>query len=92
MRLDLADVDFPTGETRVDARVGIGDIEVVVPGDVTVHVAGHAEVGQVHVFDQTDDGRNSVVTATDTVGAGDRVLVIDAHVGAGKVEVTRAGA
>lgn len=92
MRLDLADVEFPKGETRVDAHAGIGDIEIVVPANVSVHVAANAEVGQVHVFDRTDDGRDSAVTARDDIGAGDRVLVLDAHVGAGKIDVSRAGA
>ena len=92
LRLDLADVRFPKGETHVDARAGIGNLQIVVPRNVSVHVAANAEVGQVHVFDRTDDGRNSVITTTDTTGTGDHVLVLDAHVGAGKIDVTRAGA
>jgi phage shock protein PspC (stress-responsive transcriptional regulator) len=91
MRLDLADVDFPTGETKVDARIGIGDLRVVVPSDVTVHVDGKAQVGQVHVFDQSDDGHNADVQTTNP-RAGGRVLDLDAKVGAGQVEVTRAAA
>ena len=92
MKLDLSEVSFPKGETHVDAKIGIGDLTVVVPNDVTVHAIGDAEVGQVHVFDRTDDGHKPVVSATETVGAGDHVLDLDAHVGAGKVVVTHAGA
>jgi phage shock protein PspC (stress-responsive transcriptional regulator) len=92
MKLDLGNVRFPKGETHVDARIGIGDLRIVVPDDVTVHAIGDAEVGKVSVFDQTDDGHNPVVSTTNTVGTGDHVLDLDAHVGAGRVVVTHAGA
>jgi phage shock protein PspC (stress-responsive transcriptional regulator) len=90
LRLDLGDVAFPAGETRIDVDAGVGDVRIVVPNDVSVRVDASADVGQVNVFDRTDDGRHSSVTDTKLVGKGRRLLLIHAHVGAGKVEVERA--
>src|SRR5207237_4136494 len=36
LRVDLTNVQFPAGETHVDADVGVGNIEIVVPDDVSV--------------------------------------------------------
>jgi phage shock protein PspC (stress-responsive transcriptional regulator) len=87
MSLDLRNVRFRPGETRVGARVDVGDLEVIVPGDVAVRVNGDAQLGQVEVLGQTADGRN-VVKQLDQAGA--RVLVLDAHVGVGRLRVMRA--
>jgi phage shock protein PspC (stress-responsive transcriptional regulator) len=90
LRLDLSDVQFPAGDTHLKADVGLGDIRIVVPNDVSVHVDGNADVGQVEVFDQIADGRHSALTNTSVVGKGDHLLLIDAHVGAGRIDVEHA--
>jgi phage shock protein PspC (stress-responsive transcriptional regulator) len=88
MKLDLAALQLPEGETRVvDARVDIGDLEVIVPSGVALQVHGTAEVGEVDVLGNTEDGRN---VENDLRETGTRVLVLDAHVGAGAVRVERA--
>jgi phage shock protein PspC (stress-responsive transcriptional regulator)/predicted membrane protein len=92
LRVDLRDVTFPAGNTNVDLNVGLGNIEVVVPDDVTVHVDADAEVGQVEVFNRTDDGHNALIATTSISGKDGHLLVIDAHVGAGRVDISRAGA
>jgi phage shock protein PspC (stress-responsive transcriptional regulator) len=90
LRLDLSNVQFPSGDTKVDADVGIGDVTVIVPPEISVHVDGTADIGQVQVFDRTADGRHSSLTSTSVVGEGNRLLLIHAHVGTGKIEVRRA--
>ena len=86
--LDLGELQLPAGETHVDARVDLGDLHVIVPADVAVQVHGTAEVGEVQLPDGLEaDGRNVEVDLTET---GTRVLVLDAHVGAGSVRVERA--
>jgi phage shock protein PspC (stress-responsive transcriptional regulator) len=88
MKLDLAALQLPEGETRVvDARVDIGDLEVIVPSGVALQAHGTAEVGEVDVLGNTEDGRN---VENDLRETGTRVLVLDAHVGAGAVRVERA--
>jgi hypothetical protein len=86
LQLDLARVRLPRGETSVDARVGIGDLVVMVPADAAVRVTSDAEVGGVDVFDRHDGGRNADVSVA---ANGRRVLVLHAHVGLGQVTVRR---
>ncbi len=86
--LDLSELRVPAGETHVDARVDLGDLHVILPADVAVQVHGSAEVGDVQFPDGlAADGRNVELDLTET---GTRVLVLDAHVGAGSVRVDRA--
>ena len=86
LRVDLSDVKLPVGETHVNGRVDVGKLEFVVPPDVALKVHGDAQFGGVHLLGKTADGHN----VDDTVNEnGARVLVIDAHVGAGELRVTR---
>jgi phage shock protein PspC (stress-responsive transcriptional regulator) len=86
LRIDLAGTRFPVGETRIDARVGIGSLDVIVPAGVALRATATAQAGEVQVFGRTDDGRNADLSV-DTAGL--RVLVLDARVGLGTVHVTR---
>ena len=88
MTLDLGDLRLSAGETHVDARVDVGDLNVIVPADVALRIRGTAEVGEVELPDGLGaDGRN---VESDLIETGPRVLVLDAHVGAGSVQVERA--
>jgi phage shock protein PspC (stress-responsive transcriptional regulator) len=87
LNLDLRDLSLPAGETHVKARVDIGDLDIVVPPDAAVQVHGDAEVGRVEVLGRIGDGRD---VDRAVVQNGPHVLVIDAHVGAGRVRVMRA--
>ena len=87
LTVDLGNVRFDNGETHVGTRVDVGNLRVIVPQNVALRVHGDAQLGQVEVLGQTADGRN-VDKNIDQVGK--RVLVLDAHVGVGKVSVTRA--
>jgi len=87
--VNLADVPVPVGETHVKATLGIGDLEVHVPYGIKVVVDARASAGQVVIFGDESDG-TSVHKAFTGAGADpSRVLVLDAHVGVGRVEVTR---
>jgi phage shock protein PspC (stress-responsive transcriptional regulator) len=87
MKVDLSNVRFKVGETQVGTRVDVGDLLVVVPRNVALQVHGDAQLGQVEVLGDSADGRN-VDRNVDQVGK--RVLVLDAHVGVGRVRVMRA--
>ena len=87
MRLDLGELQLPEGERVVEARVDIGDLEVIVPSGVALQVHGTAEVGEVEILGLAEEGRN---VENDLSESGRRVLVLDAHVGAGAVRVARA--
>jgi phage shock protein PspC (stress-responsive transcriptional regulator) len=87
MKVDLSNVRFPAGETEVHTRVDVGNLRVVVPDDVALRVDGDAQLGRVQMLGKSADGRN---VDRHVVEAGKRVLVLKAHVGAGKVRVMRA--
>jgi hypothetical protein len=87
MTVDLSNVRFHAGETDVSTRVDVGSLRVMVPDGVALRVRGGAQLGQVQLLGQTADGRD-VDKRLDQSGA--RVLVLNAHVGVGKVQVTRA--
>lgn len=87
LELDLGALQLPTGETHVDASVDVGDLQVIVPAGVALRVHGEAHAGYVEVLGASDDGWKADMDVAET---GERVLVLDARVGAGSVRVERA--
>jgi Cell wall-active antibiotics response 4TMS YvqF len=85
LKLDLSRVPADA-ELHVEARVGIGDLRVIVPSGAAVSVDARAKVGSVSVLGRDDDGRNARVRLSNG-----STLVLDAHVGAGNVDVERGG-
>ena len=88
--LDLSAIELAPGETRVDVSLGIGELIVTVPEDVALEVDARAGVGEVIVFGDADEG----VAADRRLNLGGTtadapVLVLDADVGLGVVEVQR---
>jgi predicted membrane protein len=87
MKVDLRNVQLRAGETSVRTRVDVGNLRVIVPSNVALRIDGDAQLGQVQMLGTTADGRNVDRHVAET---GKRVLVLKAHVGVGKVQVTRA--
>jgi phage shock protein PspC (stress-responsive transcriptional regulator) len=87
MELDLSKMRFPAGVTEVDARIDVGDLQVILPPGVTLRGYGEARAGRVDFLGNVDEGWNSDV---DLAGTGARVLDLTAHVGAGSIRVERA--
>ena len=85
LRIDLSSIQ-PASELHVKAKVGVGELRIVVPDGVPVQVDARAKLGDVHVLRLTDSGRNAVVWTGSRGG-----YVIDASVGLGRVDVVRAG-
>ncbi|MGH3050054.1 MAG: PspC domain-containing protein [Gaiellaceae bacterium] len=89
-QLDLSDVAFPAGSTHVEVTLGIGNLRVVVPPDVTVDVTGHVRVGHLRVLGSERNGVSVDDHAVETAGSKQgHVLILDARVGLGRLEVTR---
>jgi phage shock protein PspC (stress-responsive transcriptional regulator) len=82
LKVDLSQIDA-TGKHQITARVGIGELKIVVPHNAEVRVDAHANVGEVYVLRNHDDGRNA------SVHTGTGQFVIDAKVGAGRIDVVR---
>jgi phage shock protein PspC (stress-responsive transcriptional regulator) len=89
LQVDLHDVRFPVGETHVKATLGIGDLVVRVPRNVTVAVDAQASAGRLDVFGQLSDGTSVHDNSTQSGTDPRRVLVLDARVGLGQVDVQR---
>jgi phage shock protein PspC (stress-responsive transcriptional regulator) len=87
MELDLSKMRFPAGVTEVDARIDVGDLQVILPPGVTLRGYGEARAGRVDFLGNVDEGWSSDV---DLAGTGARVLDLTAHVGAGSIRVERA--
>jgi phage shock protein PspC (stress-responsive transcriptional regulator) len=82
LTIDLRSIRLPAGETRVEARVDLGALQVTVPDDVVVRAHARAKLGRVDVLGDVVEGAD-VETRRD--GGGARVLVLDARVGVGSV-------
>jgi phage shock protein PspC (stress-responsive transcriptional regulator) len=85
VRVDLSRIGPVTKETHIKTSVGIGELRIIVPRNAAVSVNARAKVGELFVLQRHDDGKNAAVR----VGQGP--LVIDAKVGAGRIDVVRAG-
>ncbi len=85
LRIDLSNVGPITSPIRIKARVGVGDLRVIVPQDATVAVDGHVKVGDIRAFDQEVSGRNV------DLHNGTGLVTIDGHVGLGAIRVERVG-
>ncbi len=87
LELDLSRMRLPLGETHVTTSVDVGDLQVIVPRGVALRGHGEVKAGHVNMLGREDDGWKADV---DVAGSGPRVLVLDAHVGAGNLRVERA--
>jgi phage shock protein PspC (stress-responsive transcriptional regulator) len=87
LTLDLSELPLPAGETHVKARVDLGSLTVIVPDDAAVRASGETQFGEVVMLGDKTEGRDASGTINQS---GDRVLVIDGRVGAGRLVVTRA--
>jgi phage shock protein PspC (stress-responsive transcriptional regulator) len=87
LRLDMSSLQFPVGTTHVKARVDVGALRVVVPENVALQIHAHTQAGNVDLLGEETNG-TSVDRKINQQGL--RVLALDAHVGAGDLQVVRA--
>lgn len=89
LNLNLTDVPFDPQPRTVTARLGAGELDVIVPKDVPVTVHYRVGGGEARVFDKpSNDGFNVTGTVDDGSGSLGR-LNLDLHVGFGQINVTR---
>ena len=86
LRVDLSEIGPVTTKTHVLAKVGLGELRVVVPRGTSVDATATAKAGEVYVLGRHDDGRHAKASAGTAGG-----LVIDAKVGAGRIDIVRSG-
>jgi hypothetical protein len=76
---------------RLPAYVGLGELKVIVPQDLTVEVKGHVGLGEILL---PTDTRNNGKSGTDVsravvIGDGPTEVVVDAGVGVGQITVVK---
>jgi hypothetical protein len=81
LRLDLSAVDS-SKPRHIAATVGIGSLRLVVPPGTSVNA--HTKVGTIHAY-----GRQVAENSSYSTGPGEG-LVVDARVGAGRIDIVRA--
>jgi len=85
LKLDLSGIGPITQVTHLKAKVDVGELRIIVPRNTAISVDAHAKVGDIYVLNQHEGGRNVAIQQ----GSGGE-LVIDATVGAGRIDVVRA--
>ncbi len=89
--LDLSDLEL-TEDRSIQVDVGAGYAEIQVPADVEIQVTARSRAGYVEAFDAIDEGlQSSIVHREPGAEPGAPVLMIDAEVTFGYIEVTRQG-
>jgi hypothetical protein len=90
LTLDLTSVSAPvTGAARtIRARVGVGQLIVELSSDQLAVVRGHAGMGQVTIFGQSDEGFGVDKDVAPSVPAGEPIpFSLELSVGIGEVSV-----
>jgi phage shock protein PspC (stress-responsive transcriptional regulator) len=87
--LDLTQLPLSAAPTEVQARVGAGQLEVLVPADTDVEVVAMVAAGTAAVFGQRLEGPGLEVRDTDLGEDGGGQLSLDLEVGFGEMEVRR---
>ena len=91
LKVDLGAVQLEPGRTNVDVQLGIGELVVVVPQGAALEIDAHSGAGKVQVLGRTEDGVGADTRVVVPGPSADApVLVLDAHVGLGDLQV-RAG-
>lgn len=86
--LNLAEI--PDGSSEIDASVGMGDLVVLVPDDVTVLLDGSVGLGELTVLGETSNGGGLRSTESLPANETPRATVdLSARVGVGNLEVRR---
>ena len=90
LHLDLTRLQWEASTVHTRLRVAAGEIEVVVPSNVTVDFRGHTGAGEIDLFDVI---RNGVDVTLQRVVPGAQPasprLVLDAEVSVGQIRVLR---
>jgi phage shock protein PspC (stress-responsive transcriptional regulator) len=78
-------------EAKIPAYVGMGELKVVVPPDLTVKVVGHVGLGEILLpNDAGNSGQGgSDVSRSVVIGDGPTEVVVDAGVGIGQLTVVK---
>lgn len=90
VHLDLTGTSFQERETKVEVRLGLGDIRIALPKSLPVKVEARTGIGDLHIFDNHRDGFGAKLDVQDPdYDRSQRKLYLVAKSGLGDVKVTR---
>lgn len=88
--LDLGELDIePPGERRVVAKVGAGQLTVIVPATFPTRITAHVGAGNAVLFGREQNGAGVTLVDSQPGEEGEGRLVLDLHVGVGQISVER---
>jgi phage shock protein PspC (stress-responsive transcriptional regulator) len=85
--VDLREAHLTPGDHRVKLRLGVGEVQLVVPRDVCVSTDSHLGIGGVDVFDRDGGGIDFDWEDERRASEGTPRVVVDADVGIGAFSV-----
>lgn len=90
LSFDLTDMQWGEDPVEIEADVFMGQIQVLVPDGVDVHLDGHVQMGAIELFGLNRSGTDVGLNRMEGSGGRSR-LVLDAEVFMGEVTVNRSG-
>jgi hypothetical protein len=89
--LDLTSIDFTDRTTTLSAKIGVGDLRIVLPPNVDVQLDAKVGAGDARLFEENVDGLGVERSMSDVGvdGPGGGSLNLTTEVGVGSLEVTR---
>jgi predicted membrane protein len=84
--VDLTAPGLDLDGEKVEARLGIGDLEVIVPDDTDVDLDAHVSAGNIDAFGDEENGFDADMTGI-TGTSGTQELDLELEVGIGNLRV-----
>jgi phage shock protein PspC (stress-responsive transcriptional regulator) len=88
LTVDLRDVQLPPGDRELDLKLGVGELEVIVPEDVCVVTHADLGAGEIGALDRDAEGADVEFDEEPTAPAGTPRLIVNAEVGLGALYVS----
>ncbi|MEO8184194.1 MAG: PspC domain-containing protein [Deltaproteobacteria bacterium] len=88
LTLDLTQIDFTETTRDVNVKLGMGELNVIVPAGTRLEVHGQVGIGEVTALDRHEEGMGTKVELSDP-GQGKGTLRVDFSVGVGEGTVRR---
>lgn len=90
MIIDLTELELgPNERASIDARMGVGSLQVVVPDGVGVQGDASTTLGAVDALDRTAEGNDADVSFRQLGPEGSPTIDLDLHTGVGEIDIYR---
>lgn len=90
LTVDLTTPELPLDGEVVEARLGIGDLVVLVPGETDITLDAHVGAGNIEALDEEENGLDVDLTGISGT-SGTQELRLELEVGIGNLRVRHAG-